>query len=121
MADLFDDLQFQGSDQQKNYEILKELTKGDNVKMLSELSDNEIKELTRLTFLSLLLNQKYRDEKGRLIQIIDIKFFVDTFLQLRVNKDRKRAGEFVQAFGSPRVDNIERSAQRGAGGFRMIR
>lgn len=121
MADMFEDLQFSDPQGAKNYEALKELTKDDNIKLLSELSDNEIKELTRLTFLSTLLNAKYTNEKGKPIQIIDIKFFIDTFLQLRVNKDRKRAGEFVQAFGSPRVDNIERSAQRGAGGFRMLR
>lgn len=119
MVDLFDDLALAGDGQGKNYEVLKELTKEDNIKLLSELSDNEIKELTRLLFLSNILNRKYRDAKGHFIQIIDLQYFVDIFLKLRVNKDRKRAGEFVNAFTSPRIDQMERNAQRA--GMRMIR
>jgi hypothetical protein len=103
--------QNQGSNELKHLEVLRDLADAKKQKVLSELSDDEIRALMRLLTISTTLKEIYGYE------IFDMNAFIDRLLLLRANKDRKRALEIVDAFKSDRNTNLERSIfRRGMGG-----
>lgn len=112
MADEMIDLMSADTGQEnKHYEVLKDLSDEKKARVFSELNDNEVKAITRLRYLSKLLNQRYSHK------ILNVEFFIETFLEMRINKDRKSRSEFVESFKSPRTENIEQSMQRGNNRF----
>jgi hypothetical protein len=91
------------SDETKHFEILKELTKEEIARLFSELTDNEVKSLTRLEYLSRLLKKTY----GK--NVLNLDVFIHTFMTMRISKGRKSRGEFVDAFKSERAESVEKS------------
>lgn len=106
-----------GSGDSKHLEVLKDLANEDKQKILSELSEDEIRIFTRLKALSNLLKRKYKTD------VLPVEAFLDSFLLLRVNKNRQRAKEIVEAFTSDRINRSENALFKrmggmgGAGGF----
>lgn len=111
MTDLTDLLSTssQSSGEMKHLEVLRDLANEDKQKILSELDENEIRIFTRLKALSNLLKKRYK------VDVLPVETFLDSFLLLRVNKDRKRAKEIVEAFTSDRNRNSENIALRKMG------
>lgn len=83
------------------FEILKELTDKEKTDLLSELSEKEIKLITRFLCLCKIINDKYKKE------IIEPKFIIKTLLQMRVNKERKGRLEFVEGIKSDKLNDAE--------------
>jgi hypothetical protein len=108
MGDL-DDMMSGLDDKSNTFEILKDLTDKDKVRLFSELSDDEIKSLTRLEFLAKLLRSRY----GK--NVLNLELFIDTFMALRVNKKRSSRAEFVDAFKSERGNDFTKIEQRNKG------
>lgn len=105
LTDLLQSSHMQSSES-KHLEVLKDLADEDKQKILSELSEDEIKVFTRLKALSNLLKKRYR------MDVLPVETILDSFLLLRVNKDRKRAGEIVSAFTSDRIARSENTMMR---------
>ena len=102
----------QNPDSEDPYKVLGKLSDENLRKTFSELNDREIKGFARLEYLRQLLEKVYPGNK-----ILDVDTFVETFLVLRMNKDRKSRKEFVQAFGSERTNNIDKMNMQSKQGF----
>lgn len=103
---MIDLMQTDTGNDSKHYEVLKDLSDEKKHKVFSELNDDEVKAITRLRYLSKLLNQRYSHK------ILNVEFFIETFLEMRINLKRQSRKEFVDSFKSPRTENIESSMQR---------
>jgi hypothetical protein len=86
-------------------EILKELTDKSKVSLFSELSNRETKLTTRILFINHLLNRRFNQKEGE--TIIELDKFIETFLIMRVNMNRKSREEFVESFKSERAHDSD--------------
>jgi hypothetical protein len=86
---------------ESHFKVLQRLSDEEKIRAFSEMTDNEIKAFTKLQYLAELLRAKY----GR--KVVNLEYLLDTFLQLRINLDRKSRGELVNAFSSERTARIE--------------
>lgn len=89
--------------------ILEQLTSAKHIRRFSQLNDDEIKKFTKLMFLAKLL----RDRMGKKVLILDN--FIDTFLTLRFNLERKSRKEFVDSFSSERTNRVEKTMLHNVG------
>jgi len=103
--------QSSGFGEAKHLEVLKDLANEDKQKILSELGEDEIRIFNRLKALSNLLKKRYK------VDVLPVEAFLDSFLLLRVNKDRKRAREIVEAFNSDRIGRSENAVFKRLGGM----
>lgn len=67
------------------YEVLKHMTDEEKATLLTELSDNDLKLITRLEMLEIMRKQKHY---GTLAKI---------FIKLRISKDRQSRAEILKA------------------------
>lgn len=75
--------------------VSKELFDDQKIDLRTEVSDEEIKNLARLRFMSTHFKCSTMD------------VVIDSFLSLRVSKERKSRGEFIQALQTERRNNEE--------------
>ena len=67
------------------YDVLKDMTSEDKALLLSELSDNDLKLITRLKMLKIMRNQDLYETLSKI------------FIKLRISKDRKSREEILKA------------------------
>lgn len=107
-------------DTSKYLAILKDLSDKAKIEAFSDLRPDEVKILTRITFIATLVNKKYKKK------ILSIDDFVHNFMLFRVSEDRKSRKEFIEGMNSPKVADTEssmlkRMTGRMMGGGGMLR
>jgi hypothetical protein len=94
-----------GNDSSKYLTILKDLSNKELINTFSELTDAEVKILTRLNFIAQIINSKYGGKQ----KIINVDNYIKAFMTYRISKDRKSREEFINAMNSPKISDTESS------------
>jgi len=90
----FVDLNQMENEESEFKRLINEFFNRKNIDLKTELSDNEIKEITRLILLS------------KILKIGDLKDFVEIFMNLRVSLSRQGRKEFISAILPPENSNM---------------